>query len=99
MLNIFNIFLTKVFFMYTLFFNTMSDTKLVDGIRENPEELGFSATGLANVVNLLKNQVTKGLHSGVQLSAAFSIRPNRNGNHTGYVRTYCGKQFLVYISG
>ncbi|MHA1727966.1 MAG: serine hydrolase domain-containing protein [Promethearchaeota archaeon] len=40
------------------------------GIVGNPKETGIEKSSLESVINLLKNQVTEGLHSGVQLHIA-----------------------------
>lgn len=45
---------------------------LEGGITGNPESVGFNKAGLDTILNLLQQQVSKGLHSGVQLHIARS---------------------------
>lgn len=48
----------------------MPDLNIDRGIFNNPEKVGVSKIALENVLNLLKNQANRGLHSGVQLHIA-----------------------------
>ncbi len=50
----------------------MPDNHVDGGIAENSEKVGFDRNGSKNITHILRQQISKGLHSGVQLHIARS---------------------------